>query len=518
MSPSRPGKCAHLKVGPNPKTVSPSPLGECAHLNVSPTRESASASQGQRGTLQVGLNPEPVSPSHVGKRARLTLGPNPESASQSRAGKCDLSPAPAASVVSDVLASKPGRGLSSLHVAELCSQELLARPPPIACQDVQQLFDLLPADRARSHSRLREDDGSKAFSVGCFSQGPLHGLLQNTRNFPLTTAVLAQFVKEQCPEAVFSTISLYLNRRTAMHRDSANAALPNFVVAVSSFQGGGVWVQDSQGTEVKEVAGSPVNGTVHDLSRPLKFDAHALYHCTLPWEGDRLVAVAFSVAKLHAFPLEDVKFLQSQGFPLPEAVSPCSSVNPPLEHGSPLAASLERLEQRIAGKPLKDLVFLEVFAGSAGLTAAVRRLGLPLARGLDRTVGQRCHAPVTVLDLTRSESQQIIFAMLQAGEVAAYHLAPPCGTASKARDINNGGPPPMRSTEQPDGLCSLDASLVPRLQAANTLYLLCAKVVQLADKVGFLVSVENPAGSYMWQTSMWKSCSAIPLLRVLLHP
>ena len=187
MSPSRPGKCAHLKVGPNPKPVSPSPLGECAHLNVSPTRESASASQGQRGTLQVGLNPEPVSPSHVGKRARLTIGPNPEPASQTRTGKCDLNPDPVASVVSDVLAGGRGEGTSSLRVAELCSQELLARPPPIACQDVQKLFDLLPADRAR-----REDEGSKAFSVGCFSQGPLHGLLQNTRNFPLTTAVLVQ--------------------------------------------------------------------------------------------------------------------------------------------------------------------------------------------------------------------------------------------------------------------------------------------------------------------------------------
>ena len=232
----------------------------------------------------------------------------------------------------------------------------------------------------------------------------------------------------------------------------------------------------------------------------------------MPWEGDRLVAVAFSVAKLHSFSLEDVKFLQAQGFPLPSDVAPCSSIHPPLDSSSPLVAGLERLEKRIAGKPLKDLVFLEVFAGSAGLTAAVRRLGLPLARGLDRTVGRRFHAPVTVLDLTRSESQQIVFSMLQAGEVVACHLAPPCGTASKARDINNGGPPPMRSSEEPDGLVGLDASLVPRLQAANTLYLFCAKVVCVADKVGILVSVENPAGS-----CMWKSCSSVPLLRILLH-
>ena len=104
---------------------------------------------------------------------------------------------------------------------------------------------------------------------------------------------------------------LYLNRKTAMHRDSSNAALPNIVVAVSSFQGGGIWVEDSQGTDVQEVAGSPVNGIVHDLSRPLKFDAHARYRCTMPWEGDRLVAVAFGVAKLHAFALEDV----NAGFP-----------------------------------------------------------------------------------------------------------------------------------------------------------------------------------------------------------
>ena len=102
----------------------------------------------------------------MGKRARLTIGPNPEPVSPFPMGECALSPDPAASVVADVLASKPGKGTSSLHVAELCSQELLARPPPILRRDVQQLFNLLPADRTRSHSRLREDDGSKAFSVG----------------------------------------------------------------------------------------------------------------------------------------------------------------------------------------------------------------------------------------------------------------------------------------------------------------------------------------------------------------
>ena len=154
------------------------------------------------------------------------------------------------------------------------------------------------------------------------------------------------------------------------------------------------------------------------------------------------MAVAFSVAGLHAFPLEDVKFLQSQGFPLPEAVSPCSSINPPLEHGSPLAASLERLEQRIAGKPLRDLVFLEVFAGSAGLTAAIRRQGLPLARGLDRTVGQKCNAPVTVLDLTRNESQKIVFQMLQAGEVAACHLLLLAALPPRLVTSTMGVPPP----------------------------------------------------------------------------
>ena len=144
----------------------------------------------------------------MGKRARLTIGPNPKPVSPPHTGEGARSPDPLASVVADVLAGVHETGTSLLHVAELCAQELLARPPPLARQDVQKLFDLLPADRVRSHARLREDDGSKAFSVGCFSQGPLHGLLQNTRNFPLTTAVLVQFVQEQCPEATFSTISL----------------------------------------------------------------------------------------------------------------------------------------------------------------------------------------------------------------------------------------------------------------------------------------------------------------------
>ena len=69
----------------------------------------------------------------------------------------------------------------------------------------------------------------------------------------------------------------------------------------------------------------------------------------------------------------------------------------------------------------------------------------------------------------------------------ALHLAPPCGTSSRARELPN-GPPPLRSLEFPDGLPSLsglDALRVSKIghrfaTASETAYppLMCALIAQ----------------------------------------
>ena len=43
-------------------------------------------------------------------------------------------------------------------------------------------------------------------------------------------------------------------------------------------------------------------------------------------------------------------------------------------------------------------LFVEIFAGSAGLTAAVRKVGLSASVGIDSSVSAKCRAPVIRLD------------------------------------------------------------------------------------------------------------------------
>ena len=79
------------------------------------------------------------------------------------------------------------------------------------------------------------------------------------------------------------------------------------------------------------------------------------------------------------------------------------------------------------------------------------------------------------------------------------HLAPPCGTASAARNIQP-GPPPLRSARFPMGLPNLGFVQRQRVGKANFLYAWTCKVILMLSAKGTAWSVENPASSLMWIT------------------
>ena len=118
---------------------------------------------------------------------------------------------------------------------------------------------------------------------------------------------------------------------------------------------------------------------------------------------------------------------------------------------------------------------------------------------------QAC-GPVIFLDLTRSDHQGIVTSWLRAGSIAAVSLAPPCGTASRAREIKgSGGPGSLRSDQWPDGLPGLNVQQAARVEAANKLYHFTAKVVALCKEANIPWVVENPRNSLFWMTSAWTS-------------
>ena len=147
-----------------------------------------------------------------------------------------------------------------------------------------------------------------------------------------------------------------------------------------------------------------------------------------------------------------------------------------------LAALHDEVEKDVLfgpiAKPLSELVCIEIFAGSARLTAELSARGFD-ALAIDHAGNRhRQSAPVLQIDLTLKEDQDRLFLLLGNPRIVYVHIAMPCGTASKAREIPmpawklNGrpAPKPLRSLLHPAGLPTMDGVDKQRVLQANCLY------------------------------------------------
>ena len=166
--------------------------------------------------------------------------------------------------------------------------------------------------------------------------------------------------------------------------------------------------------------------------------------------------------------------------------------------------SVNNPSQANNAKHVDQGLFVEVFAGTAGLTAAVRKIGLHSSIGIDSSVSTNCRAPVIRLDLRLEHARALLWQVLNRPNLIGVHLAPPCGTASRAREIvrkSGPSPPPLRSEKWPDGFPWLRGLNRDRVRSANMLYDLTGQIVCHCIGIGVIVSVENPARSHFWSTS-----------------
>ena len=115
-------------------------------------------------------------------------------------------------------------------------------------------------------------------------------------------------------------------------------------------------------------------------------------------------------------------------------------------------------------------------------------------------------AGVITLDITKLEDQRLFLQWLEHPAVCAVFIAPPCGTASAARNIDIPGehaPRPLRTYEEPDGISNLHGLDLMRVGAANILYAFTAEVVEMCCALGILCMVENPRNSLFWFVTPW---------------
>ena len=125
------------------------------------------------------------------------------------------------------------------------------------------------------------------------------------------------------------------------------------------------------------------------------------------------------------------------------------------------------------------------------------------------------------LDLTQQWVQELVERELRLGRVEAVHMGPPCGTASKARNIpirkklrraGAPNPQPLRSSKFPEGFPWLKGIRKAKVASANVLYEFAAKIANICDQCqcGILFTIENPQNSLIWETFFlrpWLSAS-----------
>lgn len=167
-----------------------------------------------------------------------------------------------------------------------------------------------------------------------------------------------------------------------------------------------------------------------------------------------------------------------------------------------------------SNKLFENNMVLEIFAGTANLTQAIRQVNL---RGVavDKTTSRTKHQ-ILVLDLTLEDDIIFLenFIRQEANNLRLIHFAPPCGTGSAARkrklpaDVEaaliaagHQPPKPLRDARYPDGYPWLKGLDLHKIQQANALYSATERLATLAISLNIRVSIENPTNSLFWLTS-----------------
>ena len=176
-------------------------------------------------------------------------------------------------------------------------------------------------------------------------------------------------------------------------------------------------------------------------------------------------------------------------------------------HGAQCSKRMDRLVEK--GVWLEECMIIEVFCGTARVTACLKQYGLSSCFGVDYLHSKQAASQVIIADLCTSEGTALVRQWLSHEFVVGIFLAPLCGSASRAREISLGkgckhvGPRLLRDDEHPNGRPNLTLQERRRVSLANRLYHLTAELGLWAIRVGCIFCVENPQYSLFWATTFW---------------
>ncbi|CAE7773343.1 unnamed protein product, partial [Symbiodinium microadriaticum] len=169
-------------------------------------------------------------------------------------------------------------------------------------------------DETRIRESALEVEGQRSFTTGAYVHQDNVGLRRNLRNHRWTSELLARILAASFPGKPFSSLALFRDLKQPAHRDSTNGPWENLLLACTSFEEGGVWVQADEGPTRRQVLNKEMRGRVLEWKRG-KIDAHR-WHSTEHWTGTRLVLAGYTIAGVGDLGVEDRGLLRSRGFAL----------------------------------------------------------------------------------------------------------------------------------------------------------------------------------------------------------
>ena len=162
-----------------------------------------------------------------------------------------------------------------------------------------------------------------------------------------------------------------------------------------------------------------------------------------------------------------------------------TAVPPHLEHLLRPERSIQKAGCR--GPRRADALFLEVFAGSAGLTQAMKKKGFGTHTPYEAYPHRKTY--VKEQDIEDDEVFADLKRQIGAGAFWYVHFGLPCSSWSAIQRLNKG----TRRAHIPEG----DGSLAREVRG-NLLASRVAQLCQLQSKQGLFYSIENPKDSYVW--------------------
>ena len=161
--------------------------------------------------------------------------------------------------------------------------------------------------------------------------------------------------------------------------------------------------------------------------------------------------------------------------------------------------------RRRSKSPARHGYFCELFAGAAGLSAAVRRVG-KVARPLSSLTPDYQHR--TGFNLLNLSDFQKLLKEIKQGRIRWLHAAPPCKTFSRARRNDCFAKArTLRTPAEPAGVRIL-GRIPMHVQEANVLATRTAKLCKAQMRANGFFSVENPECSFVWDLPCFKQIAS----------